>query len=464
MIAQAQRTTRILMKTLGGVVDKYHLWDARRLLELLPPGKSVDVTITSPPYWNLKDYGVKSQLGFGQTYEQYLDDLAKVFKAVHSVTKDAGSLWIITDTVKHEGEIKLLPFDLARRLRDIGWILQDIVIWNKDRTLPWSHQGKLRNIFEYVAFYTKSPKFTYHLSRVREVHELREWWVRYPERYSPQGKAPSRAWFVPIPRQGSWGSNSNWVRHFNPLPPKLVQRILLLATDESDLVLDPFTGSGAVLAQAAVMRRKYIGLDLNRSYKRMFKKQVLPAIRKLYKQDLKESSETARRKRIFHKLIRSLRKTKYPKEVVRLYRRAYGEIRLQAVVALGANNGRFLRIVFLFPRASDVFRYFLKRVDALSKRPPLSKYGIVPAFSAYPLDAVPRAWLRRLGFDPQAPLYLYANGKTHTWSRRLESRELVLAVGGRGESSPKYKYPPIISDIRVKADPRSLFLRAGERS
>src|SRR5262249_915450 len=151
---------------------------------------------------------------FGQSYEQYLNDLKDVFGTIHARTKSAGSLWVVTDTLKPDGEMRLLPFDLAYKLKEVGWKLQDIIIWNKDKTLSWSHQGKLRNIFEYVAFFSKTDRFNYFLNGIRNIDELREWWVRYPERYSPNGKAPTRTWNIPIPRQGSWGNN--WVRHFCP--------------------------------------------------------------------------------------------------------------------------------------------------------------------------------------------------------------------------------------------------------
>lgn len=180
------------MKT--GILDTYHIADAREIPSVLPTEEFVDVTITSPPYWNLKDYGSKKQIGFGQRYDDYLDVLEKIFFPVYRITKKTGSLWVVADTIKHNGELKLFPFDLADRLKKIGWILHDIIVWHKDKTLPWSHRGKLRNIFEYILFFSKGRNFKYHLSEIREAENLKSWWMRYPERYSPQGKAPTRTW------------------------------------------------------------------------------------------------------------------------------------------------------------------------------------------------------------------------------------------------------------------------------
>ena len=121
---------------LRNIVNKYITHDARQLGALLPPDvECIDVTVTSPPYWNIKDYGNKQQIGFGQSYKEYLSDIDRVFRAVYTATKPSGSLWIIADTFKQEGEIRLLPFDIANRIRRTGWLLQDIIIWQKDRTL-----------------------------------------------------------------------------------------------------------------------------------------------------------------------------------------------------------------------------------------------------------------------------------------------------------------------------------------
>jgi len=455
MRTKEKRTT-----SMKDAINKYHIWDARRILQLLPNQEFIDTTVTSPPYWNLKDYGVKSQIGFGQTYDEHLDDLEKVFQDIYSITTKIGSLWIISDTIKHKGEIKLLPFDIAQRLKRVGWILQDIIIWNKDKTLPWSHQGKLRNIFEYVTFYSKSRKFKYQLARMREITELKEWWVRYPERYNPEGKAPARTWYIPIPRQGSWGNN--WVRHFNPLPPSLIEKILLLTTEKKDVVLDPFCGSGAVLAQAHVMGRRYIGLDINRGYKEMFKKRVLPAICKFHKNRITRAQAIQKSKKTFGRLILSLRKTKYPKELVRLYRRVHGPLKLETVLTLQGSKIDRLDVTFLFPNTSQVPLDFISRAKELSKQPPLSKYGIEAVLTAYLIDDVSRQWLKDKGLGLGKRMYLYTGGRTYSWAESLTVERWLKFIENKVRSEyDKQGYPPILSNIGVRVNPRAPFLSAG---
>ena len=115
--------------------------DSRKIISLLKEEDLVQTTITSPPYFDMKDYGIDDQIGFGQTYENYLNDLQSVFEQILQRTKDDGTLWIIIDTFKRNGSIVPLPFDLANKLKEVGWHFQDIIIWEKDKTVPWSSNG-----------------------------------------------------------------------------------------------------------------------------------------------------------------------------------------------------------------------------------------------------------------------------------------------------------------------------------
>ena len=121
----------------------------------------VDVTITSPPYFDMKDYGYPEQIGFGQKYDDYLDDLRKVFKGIYELTKDTGSLWVIIDTFRKAGAVVPLPFDFVHKISDIGWKLQEVIIWEKDKTVPWVHQGQMRNMFEYILVFAKNEKYKF---------------------------------------------------------------------------------------------------------------------------------------------------------------------------------------------------------------------------------------------------------------------------------------------------------------
>jgi DNA modification methylase len=252
---------------------EYHLEDARNLEKVIRPHQ-VDVTITSPPYWRRKRYTkLKTEIGRESTLEEYLSNLKEILTQCYRVTKDTGSLWLVVDGFREGDKYRPLPFYILQKAEESGWILRDIIVWDKVKTRPWSSNGKthyLRRIFEYILFFTKGSNFKFYLDRIREPDpvQLKPWWVDYPERYNPKGQVPTNLWRFVIPTQGSWGGR--FLRHFCPFPPELVRRILLLTTDEGDVVLDPFAGSGVVLAVAELMKRKAIGFDIQPSYVRAY--------------------------------------------------------------------------------------------------------------------------------------------------------------------------------------------------
>lgn len=431
--------------------NRYHVLDARKLESLFSPtGECIDVTITSPPYWNIKDYGGRNQIGFGQSYDRYLDDIEKVFRAVYRATRRSGSLWLISDTLKVNGELRLLPFDIADRLKRSGWILQDIIIWQKDRTLPWSYQGKLRNIFEYITCFSKSHRFKYHLDNLRDISDLKEYWVKYPERYNPQGKAPSRSWAIAIPRQGSWGENGNFLRHACPLPVELVDRIVKLATDPGDLVFDPFAGSGSVLATASALGRDYLGVDLSTKYQALFAERVLPAVKKRYHGQA-DQSRSNRTKAAFASTILALRALKFPKELLRLYKKHHGAIDIRSMWVVAAPGKRNIKILFDLRSTRRSSAVFLSRAAELCKVKPLSKYGLSVELTATIGPTAAARALRECGLKDRSQIFLYRDGRFYSWHARGTLLSSLNAIGDNRLGGDGY--PPLLSGLEVRLSP-----------
>jgi len=129
---------------------------------------------------------------------------------------------------------------------EASWILQDIVVWNKNKALPYTKEGRLRNVFEYVLCFSKSSEFALEMDRIRESHPstFKRWWADYPERYHPLGKLPENIWEFEPPTRGSFNGGVDVFDHPAAFPPGLIERILTLSTDSGDVVLDPFAGSG----------------------------------------------------------------------------------------------------------------------------------------------------------------------------------------------------------------------------
>lgn len=256
--------------------------DARQLQEQDIALESVDCIITSPPYWRLKRYaeGDEREIGFGHTRSEYLEAVGEVLEQCLDVTKPTGVLWLVVDTLRENsrrpgpGELVPLPFELAEVARSKGWRFQDVVIWEKNKTLPYSGTGKLRNLIEYVLFFTKSQEFKHRPYRCAERHlPNAEWLAGWPERYHPLGRRPANIWQIDIDTQGMWDHSQRL--HFCPFPQELVARCIDLTTDKGDVVLDPFAGIGTVPAQAIAMGRDGRGIELNPDFVEVFEQRVL---------------------------------------------------------------------------------------------------------------------------------------------------------------------------------------------
>ena len=361
------------------MISQVLLDDARNLKNQIKD-ESLDVTITSPPYFDMKDYGHSDQIGFGQSYENYLADLKKIFKDVFEATKETGSLWVVIDSFKRDGAVVTLPFDFAREISAVGWKLQDVIIWKKDKTVPWSKKGTTRKIFEYVLFFSKGENFKYYSERAREIKDLKEWWVRYPERYSPYGKSLEEIWEFSIPTQGAWGEG--YIRHFCPLPEDLVKRIITLTTDEGDLVFDPFSGSGTVPAQAAFMARKYMGFELNSSYIEMFEKYLSENLDERLSEYFRSKSSIDAE--IFKKTIIDLRILKYARVLAKKLKSVDVDVSKIWVERLEQpTSGKYeiaaARYVFLTEH-SLFSESLLDVIQSIVSSPPLSKFGVAAKF------------------------------------------------------------------------------------
>ncbi|MEO0899012.1 MAG: site-specific DNA-methyltransferase [Bacteroidota bacterium] len=409
-----------------------HEADAREIDKIVGNTK-VNVTITSPPYFDLKDYDNENQIGFGQEYEEYLRDLKSVFQKVYDATSSDGSLWIIIDTFRKDGEEIPLPFDLAYHLRKIGWKLQEIIIWEKDKTVPWVHHGQMRNIFEYILVFSKEVEFKFELDRIRDFTNLKKWWIKYPERYNPKGKTPVAIWEYNIPTQGSWGGN--YIRHFCPLPDNLIERILLLTTDEKDIVLDPFAGTGAVLSQADAMKRKFIGTELNGEYINKFN-QYFEETKSAKRNSFSLRKRNNLRQDEFEYLILELRALKFGRMVINSlmekYENQFLSIFVNSPIPFNSNGKKRMEVEYIILCTNLEVNPAKNHLKELTNRPPLSKFGIESKFKFVNLKIFAEILLRR------ADYYSYSRKITHKYVKKFNISDVA-----------KGKMPTIISEICV---------------
>jgi DNA modification methylase len=302
--------------------------DARNPLENGISAGSVDCIVTSPPYWNLKRYGdeVEGEIGHGQTLNAYLADMEKVFRGCYEVAKDSGVMWLIADTLRyptrsdHEYELLPLPNVLAELAQRVGWRFHDLIIWRKNKTLPYSGDKKLRNLIEYIVLLTKSRDFKHRPYRLAERHQPNaEWLAGWPDRYAPLGRNPSNIWEIDIPTQGIWAHADHL--HFCPLPAELVRRCIDLTTDPGDVVFDPFAGIGTVASQAEAMGRVGVGTELNERYIEIFETKTRPEFLAAWEEGTRERQLKREDQATEAALIMKLRSLKAAKELMRLFER-----------------------------------------------------------------------------------------------------------------------------------------------
>lgn len=475
----------------------------RRLEEEKDQERFLDATVTSPPYYDLKEYGSDDDTEVGQhgSYVEYLNELRDLFEDVYSITKEDGSLWVVVNTFRRNRELVQLPFDIARVCQNLNqgiecsncentvlrgvevldergtacphcghtissedsWILQDIVVWNKKRALPYSGEGRLRNVFEYILCFSKSSEFALEMDRIRESNpsNFKRWWADFPERYHPLGKLPENIWEFEPPTRGSFNGDVDVFDHPAAFPPGLIERILTLSTDPDDVVLDPFAGSGVTVAQADRMDRNGIGVELNEEYCEAY-----PDL----KQHLQEQQATTEEKTTQEKLDRlicGLRQTKYARELIRTLS---GELGLSSLSQLDIHT------VFLVSRelgyqsigedihgevdvllivddettARNALEYHESAEEATTLRP-CSGFGM----KARPIVLTTEEFLTEMndGTYTHLPedLYVYNNGCHYVYSEEITFSNWA-AMNQSTEWPQRFaddELPPIVSNIGV---------------
>lgn len=253
------------------------------------PNELVDMCVTSPPYWNLRDYGHGDQIGLEETPKLYVDRLVYIFEEVRRILRPNGTLWLnLGDTYAANGLVACgikqkdlvgIPWMVAFALRECGWYLRSDIIWHKPNPMPESVTDRPTKAHEYLFLFSKQPTYYFNQEDVGEpakehIGEVRE------NRTSNTGLA--RGIYTNADRAGNfksrfenkrnirtvWSINSKPYEgmHFAVFPPKLVELCIKAGSKEGDIVLDPFMGSGTVAMVALRHRRNYLGIELNPEY------------------------------------------------------------------------------------------------------------------------------------------------------------------------------------------------------
>lgn len=439
-------------------LDSLVIADARRMSDLLGQAEGfIDTIITSPPYGDLIDYRVPDQLGHGQTWDAYLGDLTSVFETCYRLLKETGSLWVVVDVWRERKNYRLLPLEIANKASALGWKLQDVIIWDKQHTLPYYQRGQFRPTYEHILFFSKTDKFKFYIDRIREFDGLSIWWMDFPERFNPQGKSPTNIWHFPIRPQGAWrGTREKW-RHACPFPTEMVARIIELTTDKGDVVFDPFAGgSGVVLATAAAMDRHYLGLEINREFVAQFNSIVKDEIAREWATLNAKRKAMNRLNGSFGSLLLKLRVLKYARKATAAIqsrarklnsKNGADQLNLQLCVCLvdlpeTLEKGDILQVslYYLYSGPKEKFLEATAEANTLLNEFPLSNYRIKPTIRGFKQKAT-----LKKAFTKHSNLYLYLRLKP----RSFDAVQSVKQLWTNGIELPKGNAVPILSNLEV---------------
>lgn len=232
---------------------------------------SVDFFITSPPYWNLKDYGGPHDSIGSCSYEEYLKRLDKVWEQCYRKGKDSAVLAVNANTRRHQKRFYPIPLDITSRMR--GWKLWDTVIWYVPNALPQPNsymERLLDNKFEFVLLFTKDGRtdYKFHKPRVPQKYLIAD---PRPHKKNPRGRCIGNVIRIPAYRPPNVKALNY---HVAAYPEELVAFFLELYTDPGDVVLDPFLGSGTTLKVARIMGRKGIGYEINERFAALIRQKI----------------------------------------------------------------------------------------------------------------------------------------------------------------------------------------------
>ena len=271
------------------------------------PDNSVDMCVTSPPYYNLRDYKNSGQIGAENTVKDFVENLCKVFDEIHRILKPTGSCWVNIGDTYDKKRLLQVPSRFEIAMCDRGWHLRNEIIWSKPNPQPISSKDRFWGNHEKFFWFVKDVKKYYfnrdailvpqaeisirrmfsknnidkrkdfnasdkegfgisssnqdkHYARMREEMGIDKEF-NYEELIK-SGKCPTR------PEFDTWNVPSVTYKgaHFAVYPPDLIEKPILSCCPEQGIVIDPFMGSGTTGEVAKLNNRRYIGLELNPEY------------------------------------------------------------------------------------------------------------------------------------------------------------------------------------------------------
>lgn len=278
--------------------------DSRTMIEV--PNESVHLVITSPPYWQLKDYGNHNQIGFNDTYEDYINNLNLVWNQCHRVLHKSCRLCInIGDQFARSvyyGRYKVIPIrtEIIKFCETVGFDYMGAIIWQKVTTcnttggatimgsFPNPRNGILKIDYEFILIFKK-------LGKAPKVHkEIKE-----------QSKMTTEEWNRYF--TGHWNfSGEKQDKHLAMFPEELPRRLIKMFSFVGDTVLDPFLGSGTTSLAAGNLDRSSVGYEINEEFLPLIKNKLQMDQKSMFSEHSYKIIKQAQIKNDFQKEIKQL--------------------------------------------------------------------------------------------------------------------------------------------------------------
>lgn len=290
------------------------------------PDKSIDCVITSPPYWQLRDYGWNGQWGLEPTFQMYLENLWSLMDEIYRVLKDEGTCWInlgdtygggsgvhpskssklfggLNGNLPSKGGVTkcllLIPHRFAIGCIDRGWIMRNDIIWAKRNGMPESVTDRFSKKHEYFFFMVKSEKYYFDLDGIRDKHShatVKRYeygkngnedmgYISGPQNHTnkfmsnPESKkAALELGKNPGSVSDFWDINTNGSsqEHFAAYNTKLIEKPIVSGCPKGGIILDPFCGTATTGCRAIDLQRKFIGIEGSSEYVKIGNKKLLP--------------------------------------------------------------------------------------------------------------------------------------------------------------------------------------------
>jgi DNA modification methylase len=233
---------------------------------------SIDLTLTSPPYDNLR------------TYKGYVFPFEDIANELFRITKDGGVVvWVVGDATIDRSETGT-SFRHALYFKEIGFNLHDTMIFQKQNPIPQIYRKRYTNIFEYMFVFSKGEVKTHNPIMVESIHAGLELNGTTYKNYS-KGEQKRGKLAKPVKKEKLKGNIWEYVvgknaedqeahGHPAPFPCSLARDHISSWTNKGDIVLDPMCGSGTTCKAAYQLERNYIGIDVSREYCEMARERI----------------------------------------------------------------------------------------------------------------------------------------------------------------------------------------------